>query len=66
MNLSLISVDVPEVNPNRETMSEQEIQKKEATSARPTNISYRTGRNENVADKKRGKVTTRVAARGRI
>lgn len=28
MNLSLISADVPEVNPNRGTMSEQEIQKK--------------------------------------
>lgn len=28
MNLSLISVDVPEVNPNRGTMSGQEIQKR--------------------------------------
>lgn len=42
MNLSLISVDVPEVNPNRETMSEQEIQKKKKQRRHGRRI-FRTG-----------------------
>lgn len=59
MNLSLISVNAPVVNPNRGTMSGQEIRKRRKRRRGRRNISCGTGRNEDVADKKRGEVTAR-------